>query len=109
MRESSFKTVLLEAASASANAIQIARADDCPVRVLVRVRGGAGTLAIIGFSKADTSKIESDGTQASCYTIPNGEADVFVLSPGTTLWAIGSAAGVKVSVALSETSCGASA
>lgn len=109
MRDTLFKTVLLNAASATANATEIARANKCPVRVMVRVRGAAGTLATIGFDKSDVAKVESDGTQASCYTIPNGEVDIFVLAPGQTLWAIGSASGVKVCVATSETSCGASA
>lgn len=108
MRDTSFRTYRLNA-SGTGPVVEIARAGDCPLRVLIRVRGAAGTIAAIGLSQGDTKTLESDGTHANCYTIPNGEADVFVLSPGQQLYAIGSVAGVKISVTISETSCGAAA
>lgn len=80
----------------------IARATNSPLRVLVRARGGAGAIALIGMDPNALDKVANVGILPDTFSLPVNDSETFIIDCGETLWAMSTAAGVQVSVAISE-------
>ena len=86
------------AAAIDGQPLAIAQGTRVPVRVLVRNIGP--TVLFLAGSSQDV--VSPEGPSSKTYQLPPGLADVFVVSPGQKLFAIGATPGGRACVAISE-------
>jgi hypothetical protein len=77
---------------------KVCQAGKVTLRVLVR-NVGAGIVFIAGTTEDVNPQ---QGPSTGTYRLPAGQEDVFVLAPGSSLFALSTGAGAKCSVSYSE-------
>ena len=96
MKASIVETVAVPLIGAK-NPARLYQASATPMRVVVRNVGGVAVF--IAHNVSDLNNINSTG---ATYSLPAGQADVFVLAPGQGIFAAGNGGNGFVSIAASE-------
>lgn len=101
-RPSSFRTVSLpQLSGGSGSAIEVARAEDTAVRVIVQNDSGSlGTARV----SVDAGELNNSGSSNAGYLFPlvPGSSQIFVLSAGQSLFAIAFGGAALLSMAQSD-------